>query len=204
MLCFPTHVESSLQFFQTFPFTTFYFFQIFPFFCIWCVDAADYMHMNSIWVCSIFILIWNQLSSFFKLSLSLLLIFQLKMSIEYSKWVWFWLLYKFLFILIWNILYSYGIFYTHLEYSILIWNILYSFGIFYTHIEYSIWVCFLRARHSHFIWEFMKNHRSYALFMKNISSYSYGIHTQNDSSNFSKKVRNAYGDDRTHLGFIRI
>jgi hypothetical protein len=36
---------------------------------------------------------------------------------------------------IWNILWSFGIFYGHLEYFMVIWNILWSFGIFYCHLE---------------------------------------------------------------------
>jgi hypothetical protein len=40
--------------------------------------------------------------------------------------------------------------------------------------------------------------------MKNISAYSYGIHTHMESSNFRKKIRYAYGDEHMHLGFILI
>ncbi len=98
-------------------------------------NAADDMSMNSILECSIFILIWNQLFSFFKLSLSLLLVFQFfpffharcahthfGNSIQ-----------ECLIICIWNIPIEYRIFqmsmiltspqvsfHTHLEYSILI------------------------------------------------------------------------------------
>ena len=40
--------------------------------------------------------------------------------------------------------------------------------------------------------------------MKNIGSYSYGIHTHMDTSNFGKKMRYAYGAEHTHMEFILI
>jgi hypothetical protein len=40
------------------------------------------------------------------------------------------------FMVIWNILRSFGIFYGHLEYFVVIWNILWSFGIFYGDLEF--------------------------------------------------------------------
>jgi hypothetical protein len=40
------------------------------------------------------------------------------------------------FVVIWHILWSFGIFYGHLAYVIVIWYILWSFGIFYGHLAY--------------------------------------------------------------------
>ncbi len=40
--------------------------------------------------------------------------------------------------------------------------------------------------------------------MKNIGSYSYGIHTHMDTSNFGKKMQYAYGTEHTHMEFILI
>ena len=40
--------------------------------------------------------------------------------------------------------------------------------------------------------------------MKNIGSYSYGIHTHMDTSNFGKKMQYAYGAEHTHMEFILV
>jgi hypothetical protein len=42
------------------------------------------------------------------------------------------------FMVIWRILWSFGVFYGHWVYFMVIWCILWSFGIFYGH-----WVCFM-------------------------------------------------------------
>jgi hypothetical protein len=48
------------------------------------------------------------------------------------------------FVAIWHILWSFGIFYSHLVYFVAIWHILWSFGIFYGHLAYfvAIWYIF--------------------------------------------------------------